>query len=210
MREKPSGTIRISATENAASSVLLPRLEKLLEEYPDIRVEVVVDYGLTDIVAAQCDAGIRSGETVAQGMIAVPIAPPIRMAVVGAPSYFGRHPPPMRPQDLTAHNCISLRLPTHGGLYVWEFEKKKRELRVRVAGQLIFNSASLMLQAALAGLGLAFLTEQQVQAHLADGRLLRVLEDWCEPFSGYHLYYPSRRQPTPAFALVVEALRYRS
>ena len=145
----------------------------------------------------------------AQGMIAVPIAPPIRMAVVGAPSYFARHPPPRRPQDLTAHNCISLRLPTHGGLYVWEFEKKKRELRVRVAGQLIFNSASLMLHAALAGLGLAFLTEQQVQAHLADGRLVRVLEDWCEPFPGYHLYYPSRRQPTPAFALLVGALRYR-
>ena len=210
LREKPSGTIRISATENAATSVLLPVLEHFLPEYPDITVELVVDYGLTNIVEEQCDAGVRAGETVAQGMIAVPIGPPLRMAVVGSPSYFARQPRPGKPQDLTSHNCINLRLPTHRGLFVWKFGKGGRELRVRVGGQLVFNSASLMLNAAVAGLGLAFLTEQQVRPHLEDGRLVQVLEDWCEPFPGYHLYYPDRRQATPAFALLVEALRYRS
>jgi DNA-binding transcriptional LysR family regulator len=209
LREKPSGTIRITATENAATSVLMPALERLLPDYPDIKVEIVVDYGLTDIVAEQCDAGVRPGETVARGMIAVPIAPPMRMAIVGSPAYFANRPQPRIPQDLTAHSCINLRLPTHGGLYAWEFEKRRRELKVRVEGQLVFNSASLILNAALAGLGLAYLTEQQVQPYLKDGRLVRVLEDWCEPFSGYHLYYPSRRQPTPAFAMLIEALRYR-
>ena len=209
LREKPSGTIRISATENAATSVLLPVLEHFLPEYPDITVELVVDYGLTNIVEEQCDAGVRAGETVAQGMIAVPIGPPLRMAVVGSPSYFARQPRPGKPQDLTSHNCINLRLPTHRGLFVWKFGKGGRELRVRVGGQLVFNSASLMLNAAVAGLGLAFLTEQQVRPHLEDGRLVQVLEDWCEPFPGYHLYYPDRRQATPAFALLVEALRYR-
>ena len=210
LREKPSGTIRISATENAATSVLLPVLEHFLPEYPDITVELVVDYGLTNIVEEQCDAGVRAGETVAQGMIAVPIGPPLRMAVVGSPSYFARQPRPGKPQDLTSHNCINLRLPTHRGLFVWELGKGGRELRVRVGGQLVFNSASLMLNAAVAGLGLAFLTEQQVRPHLEDGRLVQVLEDWCEPFPGYHLYYPDRRQATPAFSLLVDALRYRS
>jgi len=209
LREKPSGTIRISATENAATSTLMPVLERLLPEYPDIKVEIVVDYGLTDIAAEQCDAGIRPGETLAKGMIAVPISPAMRMAVVGSPAYFSARPVPRKPQDLTAHNCINLRLPTHGGLYAWEFEKSKREVRVRVEGQLVLNSATLMLNAALAGLGLLYLPEQQVQPYITDGRLVRVLADWCEPFSGYHLYYPSRRQPTPAFALLVEALRYR-
>ncbi|MFC0407185.1 LysR family transcriptional regulator [Roseomonas elaeocarpi] len=209
LSEKPSGTIRISATENAAMSVLMPVLRRLLPDYPDIKVEIVVDYGLTDIAAEQFDAGVRPGETVAKGMIAVPISPPMRMAVVGSPAYFETRPHPRRPQDLTAHNCINLRLPTRGGLYAWEFEKAKQEVRVRVEGQCVFNTATLMLQAALDGLGLVYLAEQQVQPYLADGRLIRVLADWCEPFSGYHLYYPSRRQPTPAFALVVDALRYR-
>lgn len=208
--EKPSGTIRISATENAASSVLMPVLGRLLPDYPDIKVEIIVDYGLTDIAAEQFDAGVRPGETLAKGMIAVPISPPMRMAVVGSPAYFEKRPQPYKPQDLTAHNCINLRLPTHGGLYAWEFEKGKREVKVRVEGQFVFNSATLMLNAALEGLGLLYLPEQQVQPYLADGRLVRVLADWCEPFSGYHLYYPSRRQPTPAFALVVDALRYRA
>jgi DNA-binding transcriptional LysR family regulator len=208
--EKPSGTIRISATENAASAVLMPVLRRLLPEYPDIKVEIIVDYGLTDIAAEQYDAGVRPGETLAKGMIAVPISPPMRMAVVGSPSYFEGRPQPCKPQDLTAHNCINLRLPTHGGLYAWEFEKGKREVKVRVEGQFVFNSTTLMQDAAREGLGLLYLPEQQVQADIADGRLVRVLADWCEPFSGYHLYYPSRRQPTPAFALVVDALRYRA
>jgi DNA-binding transcriptional LysR family regulator len=207
--EKPAGTIRISATENAASSILMPVLGQLLPEYPDIKVEIIVDYGLTDIAAEQFDAGVRPGETLAKGMIAVPISPAMRMAVVGSPAYFEKRPQPRKPQDLTAHNCINLRLPTHGGLYAWEFEKGKREIKVRVEGQLVFNSATLMLNAALAGLGLLYLPEQQVQPYIEDGRLVRVLADWCEPFSGYHLYYPSRRQPTSAFALLVEALRYR-
>ena len=206
---KPSGTIRISATENATSSVLMPVLGRLLPEYPDIKVEIIVDYGLTDIAAEQFDAGVRPGEIVAQGMIAVPISPPMRMAVVGSPAYFETRPPPQKPQDLTVHSCINLRLPTHGGLYAWEFEKGKREVKVRVEGQFVFNTATLMLNAALEGLGLVYLPEQQVQPYVTDGRLLRVLADWCEPFPGYHLYYPSRRQPTPAFALVVDALRYR-
>lgn len=209
LREKPSGTIRISATENAATSALMPVLERILPAYPDIKVEIVVDYGLTDIAAEQCDAGIRTGETLAKGMIAVPISPEMRMAVVGSPTYFASRPQPHRPQDLTAHNCINIRLPKHGGLYAWEFEKGKKEIRVRVEGQLVFNSTTLMLNAALAGLGLLYLPEQQVQPYITDGRLVRVLADWCEPFSGYHLYYPSRRQPTPAFAMLVEALRYR-
>jgi DNA-binding transcriptional LysR family regulator len=184
-------------------------LAKLLPDYPDIRVEIVIDYGLTDIVAERYDAGIRSGEQVAKDMIAVRIGPDLRMAVVGAPSYFAKRPRPRTPQDLTAHSCINLRLPTYGGLYAWEFEKDGRELRARVEGQLVFNSSALMLEAALGGFGLAYLPEDQVGAQLAEGRLVRVLTDWCPRYSGYHLYYPSRRQPTPAFALLVEALRYR-
>lgn len=209
LREKPSGAIRLTASEHAAESILWPAVARLVNEYPDIKVEIVIDYGLTDIVGERFDAGVRPGETVAKDMIAVPLGPDLRMAVTGAPSYFARHPPPKAPQDLTGHNCINLRLPIHGGLYAWEFEKKGRTLNVRVDGQLIFNTASLMLKAALEGHGLVYLTEGQVAPHLADGRLVRVLADWCEPFSGYHLYYPSRRQPTPAFALLVEALRYR-
>lgn len=209
LREKPAGTIRITAGEHAADAVLWPAISRLLPDYPDIRVEIIVDYGLTDIVAERYDAGVRLGEQVAHDMIAVRIGPDMRMAVVGSPSYFGRQPKPRTPQDLTSHNCINLRLPTYGGLYAWEFEKAGRELKVRVEGQLIFNTAALRMNAVLAGLGLAYLPEDQVKAHLADGRLVRLLADWCPPFPGYHLYYPSRRQATPAFSLLVDALRYR-
>ncbi|BAV46866.1 LysR family transcriptional regulator [Mesorhizobium sp. 113-1-2] len=209
LREKPAGTIRITAGEHAADAVLWPAIARLLPDYPDIRVEIIVDYGLTDIVAERYDAGVRLGEQVAHDMIAVRIGPDMRMAVVGAPAYFDRHPKPRVPQDLTTHNCINLRLPTYGGLYAWEFEKSGRELKVRVEGQLIFNTAALRMNAVLAGLGLAYLPQDQVKAHLADGRLVRVLADWCPPFPGYHLYYPSRRQATPAFSLLVDALRYR-
>jgi DNA-binding transcriptional LysR family regulator len=208
LREKPSGTIRLTATEYAAESILWPAIEKLVEEYPDIKVEVMIDYGLTDIVKDRFDAGVRPGETVAKDMIAVRIGPPMRMAVAGSPDYFVQRERPQSPQDLTGHNCVNLRLSSHGGLYPWEFEKKGRKLNVRVDGQLAFNSSGLILNAALHGRGLAYLTEGQVRPYLADGRLIRVLEDWCEPFSGYHLYYPSRRQPTPAFTLLVNALRY--
>jgi DNA-binding transcriptional LysR family regulator len=210
LRDKPSGTIRITAHDHAIRAVLWPALEKLLPEYPDIKVEIVIDYGLTDIVAERYDAGVRTGEMVAKDMIAVRIGPDMRSAVVGAPSYFARRPKPKTPQDLTNHSCINLRLPTHGGLYAWEFEKGKRDLRVRVDGQLVFNGTAPMLDAALAGAGLAYVPEDAVQAHLADGRLIRVLADWCPPYSGYHLYYPSRRQPTPAFTLLIDALRYRT
>ncbi|RUM26844.1 LysR family transcriptional regulator [Rhizobium vallis] len=208
-REKPAGTIRINAGEHAANSVLWPTLEKLLPEYPDVKVEIVVDYGLTDIVAERYDAGVRLGEQVAKDMIAVRIGPDMRMAVVGAPAYFDKRPKPLTPQDLTDHNCINLRLPTYGGVYVWEFEKDGRELNVRVEGQLVFNNIALRLNAVLAGMGIAYLPEDLIEAHLADGQLVRVLEDWCPPFPGYHLYYPSRRHASPAFALIVNALRYR-
>ena len=208
-RDKPAGTIRITAHDHALRTVLWPALEKLLPDYPDIKVEVVIDYGLTDIVAGRYDAGVRSGEMVAKDMISVRIGPDMRSAVVGAPPYFAKRTRPKTPHDLTTHSCINLRLPTHGGLYAWEFEKGGRELRVRVEGQLVFNGTAPMLDAALAGLGLAYVPEDTVQAHLAAGRLIRVLADWCPPYPGYHLYYPSRRQLTPAFALLVEALRYR-
>ncbi|MDE1012611.1 MAG: LysR family transcriptional regulator [Paraburkholderia fungorum] len=209
LRQKPAGTIRITAGEHPAYTVLWPALEKFLPQYPDIKVEVIVDYGLTNIVAERYDAGVRLGEQVALDMIAVRIGPDMRMAVVGAPVYFKKRPPPRKPQDLTAHNCINLRLPTYGGLYPWELEKNHRELHVRVDGQLVFNNIKLRVEAALAGLGLAFLPEDVVQADIAKGRLLRVLEDWCPPFPGYHLYYPSRRHHSPAFALLMEALRYK-
>jgi len=209
LRDKPAGTIRITATENAASTILLPKLAKFLPQYPDINVEIVIEYGLTDIVAQRYDAGVRSGEQVAKDMIAVRIGPDMRMAVVGATSYFEKRSLPKKPQDLTEHNCINLRLPTHGGLYAWEFEKGGRELRVRVEGQLVLSATGQILEAAVAGLGLAYVPEDMAQPHITEGHLKRVLEDWCEPYSGYHLYYPSRRQNSPAFALVVDALRYR-
>jgi DNA-binding transcriptional LysR family regulator len=209
LRDKPGGTIRISATENAIDALLIPKLAKLLREYPDIKVEMIVDYGLTDIVAERYDAGVRSGEQVARDMIAVRIGPDMRMAVVGAPSYFRTHPEPKRPQDLIGHNCINLRLPTHTSLYAWEFERSSRELRVRVDGQLTFNTTGQLLNGALAGLGLAYVPEGMVKPHIARGRLTRVLGDWCPPYSGYHLFYPSRRQSSAAFSLVVDALRHR-
>jgi DNA-binding transcriptional LysR family regulator len=210
LRDKPSGTIRITAHDHAVRSVLWPALVRLLPDYPDIKVEIVIDYGLTDIAAERLDAGIRIGEMVAQDMVAVRIGPDLESAVVGAPSYFQNRPLPQTPQELTGHSCINLRLPTHGGLYAWEFEKDGRPLRVRVDGQLTVNGTAPMLDAALAGFGLAYLPEDSVQTHLADGRLIRVLADWCPPYPGYHLYYPSRRQLTPAFSLLVQALRYRS
>ena len=209
LRERPAGTIRITAGEHAAVAILWPSVAKLLPGYPDIHVEIIVDYGLTDIVAERYDAGVRLGEQVAKDMIAVRIGPDMRMAVVGSPSYFERRPRPKTPQDLTAHDCINIRLPTRGNVYAWEFEKRGRELKARVEGQLVFNNIALRLNAVLGGFGLAYLPEDQVRPYLDDGRLIRVLEDWCQPFSGYHLYYPSRRQATPAFALLVDALRYR-
>src|SRR5215475_715645 len=210
LRDKPAGTVRITATEYAADAVLLPKLSKLLRDYPEIKVEVTVDYGLTDIVTQRYDAGVRSGEQVAKDMIAVRIGPDMRMAVVGAPSYFKKRPEPRRPQELIGHNCINLRLPTHGNVYAWEFEKGSPELRVRVEGQLTFNGTAQLLNGALAGCGLAYVPEGLVMQHLEKGRLKRVLADWCPPYSGYHLFYPSRRQSSAAFALVVQALRHRS
>ncbi|MGM4894439.1 LysR family transcriptional regulator [Tardiphaga sp. 839_C3_N1_4] len=209
LREKPAGTIRITTGEHSAETIIWPALAKLLPRYPDIKAELVVDYGLIDIVAERYDAGVRLGEQVAKDMIAVRIGPDFRMVVVGAPSYFAKRPLPKRPQDLTAHDCINIRLPTMGGLYEWEFEKRGRALKVRVDGQIVFNNMSLRHKAVLSGLGLAYLPEDRVRDQIASGRLVQVLDDWCQPFSGYHLYYPSRRQSTPAFAALVEALRYR-
>ena len=210
LRDKPRGTIRITATDFITDTILWPKLQPLLWKYPEIGVEIVTDYGLTNIVAERFDAGVRPGEQVAKDMIAVRIGPDTRMAVVGSPAYFRQRPEPKTPQDLVHHNCINLRLPTRGGLYAWEFEKNHRELRVRVEGRLTFNGTSPMLAAALAGFGLAYVPEELTQPHIAKGRLKKVLADWCPPFSGYHLYYPSRRQPSAAFALLVDALRYRS
>ena len=209
LRDKPAGAIRITAHDHAVRTVLWPALKRLLPDHPDIKVEVVIDYGLTDIVAGRFDAGIRTGELVAKDMVAVRIGPDLRSAVVGAPAYFANRSKPETPQDLTSYNCITLRLPTHGGLYAWEFGHDGRELRVRIEGQLTFNGSGPMLDAALTGFGLAYLPGDSVQSHLADGRLIQVLADWCPPYPGYHLYYPSRRQPTPAFSLLVDTLRYR-
>jgi len=178
-------------------------------DYPDIHVEVIIDYGLTDIVTGRYDAGIRFGEQVEKDMIAVRIGPEVRMAVVGAPTYLGGWNRPNTPQELTGYDCINMRLPTYGGFYAWEFEKDGRDLAVRVVGRLAFNTIPQILKAALAGFGLAYLPEDLVMPHLIEGRLVRVLDDWCPPFSGYHLYYTSRHQPTPAFAVLVEALRHR-
>ena len=210
LRENPAGTIRITSGGHSADTILFPRLEKFLPVYPDIKVEVIVDYGLTDIVAQRYDAGVRLGEQVAKDMIAVRIGPDFGMAVVATPAYFSKRPPPKRPQDLTSHSCINLWLPTYGAPYAWEFEKGKRELKVRVEGQLVFNSSAQILRAALAGLGLAYVPEDVAEPHIAKGRLKRVLEDWCPPFPGYHLYYPNRRQSSRAFALLVEALRHKA
>jgi DNA-binding transcriptional LysR family regulator len=209
LREKPAGTIRITTIEHAADTIIWPAAEKLLAAYPDIKVELSYDYGLTDIVSERYDAGVRLGEQVAKDMIAVRIGPEFRQAVVGAPSYFAGRPRPKTPRDLNEHDCINLRLPTSGGVYVWEFRKREQEVRSRAEGRVILNRIEPMLKAALAGFGLAFLPDDQVQEHCAAGRLVQVLADWCPPRPGYHLYYPSRRQPTPAFALLAEAMRYR-
>ncbi|MBD9613513.1 LysR family transcriptional regulator [Pseudomonas sp. MM213] len=207
-RDKPAGKLRITAGEHSAITVLQPVLAKLLPDNPDLNIEIIVDYGLTDIVAEGFDAGVRLGEQVAKDMIAMRIGPDMRMAVVGSPAYFARHSKPDIPSDLMQHNCITLRMPTYGGLFLWEFEKDGQELNVRVEGQMVFNNIAMRMEAALQGLGLAYMPEDLVQEHVAQGRLIRVLADWCEPFSGYHLYYPSRRQSSPAFALLREALRY--
>lgn len=209
LREQPAGTIRITAAEHATNSILWPALEKLLPRYPDIHVELSVDSGFTDIVKERFDAGVRLGEAIAKDMIAVRIGPDLRMIVVGAPAYFAQRPVPLTPQDLSAHACINLRMRSAGGLYAWELEKDGREVRVRVEGQLAFNSIDMIRRAALSGFGLAFLMEDHVREDIAAGRLVQVLDDWCQPFAGYHLYYPSRRQPAAAFSLLVDALRYR-
>ena len=208
-RDRPAGKLRITAGEHAAIAVLQPVLARLLPDHPDLSIEIIVDYGLTDIVAEGFDAGVRLGEQVAKDMIAMRIGPEMRMAVVGSPAYFSRYPKPVIPADLVAHNCITLRMPTHGGLFAWEFEKNGQALNVRIEGQLVFNTIAMRLESARQGLGLAYMPENVVQADIEQGRLIRVLEDWCEPYSGYHLYYPSRRQSSPAFTLLREALRYR-
>jgi DNA-binding transcriptional LysR family regulator len=209
MREKPAGNLRITSVEHASDTILAPAVTRLVAEYPDIRVEIINDYGLTDIVAARYDAGVRLGEQVAKDMIALRIGPDFRQALVGAPSYFARRPRPTTPHDLINHACINLRLPTSGGLWPWPFVKKGRELKVRTEGPLAFNAIPLILHSVLAGLGLAYLPEDVVQNHVAAGRLVRVLADWSPLVTGYHLYYPNR-QPSPAFSRLVDALRYRS
>ncbi|MEE7490644.1 DNA-binding transcriptional regulator, LysR family [Methylobacterium sp. UNC378MF] len=209
LRDKPAGTVRITASEHAAEMVLWPVLERLLPDYPDINVEVVSHDGLTNIVAERFDAGVRLGEEVEKDMVAVRIGPAMRMAVVGSPAYLDTRPAPERPEDLTAHRCINLRRLTRGGNFPWEFEKAGVGLDVRVEGQVALTSLHLARGAALAGVGLAYLPDDQVLADVEAGRLVRVLGDWCDPFPGYHLYYPSRRQASPAFAVLVEALRYR-
>ena len=209
LRDKPAGSIRITSGEHSAETILWPALADFLPRYPDIKVELTVDEALTDIVAERYDAGVRLGEQVAKDMIAVRIAPDFRMVVVGAPSYFKRRERPKQPQDLTQHACINIRMRTHGNIYAWEFEKRGRAIKVRVDGQLVFNSGALRIKAVMAGLGLGYVPEDRVRAQLAKGQLIQVLDDWCAPFPGYHLYYPSRRQSSPAFALLVQALRYR-
>jgi DNA-binding transcriptional LysR family regulator len=209
LRDKPAGTVRITAGEHPAISVLQPALKRFLPDYPDIRVEIIIDYGLTDIVAAGYDAGVRMGEQVAKDMIAVRIGPDMRMAVVASPAYFEQYSLPRTPQDLAGHKCINMRLPTYGGLFPWGLEKRGREVKVRAEGQLVFNSLGMRLSSALDGLGVAYMPEDQVLPYIAEGRLIRVLEDWCPKFPGYHLYYPSRRHSSPALSLLIEKFRYR-
>lgn len=209
LRDSPGGTVRLTTGDHAAETVLLPVVTKLMYDYPDVNVEIGVDPGFVDIVANRFDAGVRFGETVAKDMVAVRIGPNIRMAAVGSPSYFTDRKPPRSPQELSRHNCINLRFPTLGGLYAWEFEKGGRSVNVRVEGQLIVNNIALARKAALNGAGIAYLPEDYVQGEVKAGQLQRVLGRWFPPFSGYHLYFPSRRQHSPAFSLLVEALRWR-
>lgn len=209
LRTRPAGTVRIVTSEYAANSILWPKLSPLLPLYPELRLEIIVDNGLTDIAADRFDAGVRLGESLDKDMIAVRIGPDLRMAVVGSPDYFARHPAPNAPSELSSHNCIGTRLSGSGAVYSWEFEKEGRALRVRPDGQLVLNSGGPMLDALLGGHGIGMLMKDRVLPYLADGRLVEVLDDWCQPFSGFHLYYPSRRQSSAVFALVVEQLRYR-
>lgn len=210
MRDKPAGTVRITCGDHILRTTLLPRLAPLLLEYSDIRMEFDVNYGFRDIVADRFDAGVRLGDTIDKDMIAVPIGPSLRMAVVASPAYFAAHPLPAEPQELLGHSCINQRMQSSGGLHIWDFERDGRPLNVRVDGQMVFNTSPNIVDAALAGLGIAWLPEEEFAPHIAEGSLVRVLEDWCPPFPGYYLYYPSRRQPSPAFTLVLEALRHRS
>lgn len=206
-RDRPAGTIRINATGHAAEYLAWPRLAPLLQRFPDLKIELTTDYGLADIVAERYDIGIRLGERLARDMIAVPISPPLRMRVVGAPGYFRHHAAPAHPHDLASHNCITLRLPTHGGLMPWDFGQDGQELSVRVSGQWTFNTMGMTRSAALAGSGLAWLPEDQILPMLDDGRLQSVLDDWCPPFDGYYAYYPSRHHVTLAMRTVLDALR---
>ncbi|MEI7063901.1 LysR family transcriptional regulator [Dickeya chrysanthemi] len=209
MRDKPAGNIRLTAGEHAVNFVLWPVLKPFLSQYPDIHLEITVDNTLTDIVHERFDAGVRLGEQVAKDMIAVRIGPDMRMAVVGSPAYFAHHPRPDTPQSLQQHRCINMRLPTLGGLFAWEFSRDGREIRVRVDGQLTFNNLQHRIDAALSGLGLAYVPEDTIRSAVSEGRLIQVLDTWCEPFPGYYLYYPSRKQHTAAFSLFIDALRYR-
>ncbi|MBJ8826144.1 LysR family transcriptional regulator [Citrobacter europaeus] len=208
VRQRVAGNIRLTLGEHALQSTVWPTLEPFLQTYPDVHVEMTIDNSLTDIVTGRYDAGIRLGEQVAKDMVAVRIGPDWRMVVVGSPAYFARHGKPHTPHDLQNHNCINMRMPTLGGLYAWEFAKDGQDLRVRVEGQLIFNNLPPRIGAAIAGMGLAFVPEDTVERAVADGALEKVLEDWCEPFPGYYMYYPSRKQHTAAFAQLIEALRY--
>ncbi|MCQ8234170.1 LysR family transcriptional regulator [Pectobacterium carotovorum] len=206
-RDKPAGTVRITCGPNVLRTTLLPKLLTLLREYPDIKLEFDANHGFRNIVADRFDAGVRLGEAIDKDMIAVPIGQPLRMAAVASPDYFAKHPIPNTPHELTQHQCINQRMVTSGGLYVWDFDQDGGDLNVRVDGQLTFNTSEHIVEAALAGFGIAFLPEEEFSPHIEEGRLIRVLEPWCAPFSGYYLYYPSRKQPSPAFSLVVDALR---
>ncbi|HDG1104217.1 TPA: LysR family transcriptional regulator [Klebsiella aerogenes] len=207
LRDKPAGIVRITCGPNVLKTTLLPRLAPLLREYPDIHIEFDANHGFRDIVADRFDAGVRLGDTIDKDMIAMPIGPKLRMAAAASPDYFARYPVPKTPHDLTQHQCINMRMVRSGGIYVWEFDHEGGELKVRVNGQLTFNTSDHVVDAALAGLGIAFLPEEEFGSHIREGRLVRVLESWCHPFPGYYLYYPSRKQPSPAFSLVVDALR---
>ena len=207
LRDKPAGSVRLTSGDHVLRTILLPKLLPVMHRYPDIHIEFDVSYGLRDIVADRFDAGVRLGESIDKDMIAMPISPKLRMAAVASPTYFEKHPLPKVPDDLTRHNCINIRFPSSGGLYVWEFERRGRQVNVRVDGQVTFNTSPHIVLAALDGLGIAFLPEEEFAPHIEEGRLVRVLQDWCPPFSGYHLYYPSRRQHSPAFSLLVDALR---
>ncbi|HFT6762933.1 TPA: LysR family transcriptional regulator [Klebsiella aerogenes] len=207
LRDKPAGIVRITCGPNVLKTTLLPKLAPLLREYPDIHIEFDANHGFRDIVADRFDAGVRLGDTIDKDMIAIPIGPKLRMAAAASPDYFARYPVPKTPHDLTQHQCINMRMVRSGGIYVWEFDHEGGELKVRVNGQLTFNTSDHVVDAALAGLGIAFLPEEEFGPHIREGRLVRVLESWCHPFPGYYLYYPSRKQPSLAFSLVVDALR---